>query len=117
MRELTCIICPNGCQLLIDDDMNVSGNTCPRGAKFAVDEIKDPKRSVTSTCKTTFKDTPVIPVRTDGEVRKDDVIKVIEEINKVVINKPMKINDVVIEDVLNSGVNVILSSNALMEEK
>ena len=116
MKELTCIICPNGCSLSIDDELNVTGNLCPRGKQFATNEIKDPRRSITSTCKTIFKDIPVIAVRSDGEVRKDDVIKVIEEINKITIDKRLPIGEIVIKNVINSGVNIILSSNALMEE-
>lgn len=117
MKELICIVCPNGCKLNIDDNYNVSGNLCPKGKEFAINEIKDPKRTVTSTCKTIFKDTPFIAVKTDGEVRKDDVKKVIGEINKTVIDKRMPIGSIVINNVLNSGVNIILSSNELMEEK
>ena len=117
MREFTCIICPNGCNLMVDDDLNVSGNLCPRGKQFALNEITNPKRTITSTCKTVFNDVPVIAVKTDGEVNKDDVKRVIEEINKVVINKRMKIGDIVINNVLNSGVNIVISSNLLMEGK
>lgn len=117
MRELTCIVCPNGCSLTVDDDYNVTGNLCPKGKEFALNEIKDPKRVVTSTCKTSFLDIPVVAVKTDGEVRKDDVIKVIKEINSVTINTKMKIGDTVIKNVINSGVNVVISSNALMEDK
>ena len=116
MKELTCIICPNGCSLSIDDELNVTGYLCPRGKQFAINEIKDPRRSITSTCKTIFKDIPVIAVRSDSEVRKDDVKKVIEEINKITIDKRMPIGEIVIKNVINSGVNIILSSNALMEE-
>ena len=115
MKELTCIICPNGCSLQIDDDLNVSGNICLRGKEFAINEIKDPKRTLTSTCKTSFKDVPVIAVKTDGEIRKDDIIKVMSEINKITVNSRMKIGDVVIKNVLNSGVNIVISSDALME--
>lgn len=116
MKELTCIICPNGCSLSIDDELNVTGNLCPRGKQFAINEIKDPRRSITSTCKTVFKDIPVIAVRSDSEVKKDDVKKVIEEINKITIDKRLPIGEIVIKNVINSGVNIILSSNALMEE-
>ena len=115
MKQITCIVCPNGCLLSIDDNLNVSGNLCPKGKEFAVNEIKDPKRTLTSTCKTVFKDVPVISVKTDKEIRKDDVLKVMEEINKVVIDKRMKIGDIVISDVLNSGANIVISSNVLME--
>lgn len=117
MRELVCIVCPNGCKLTIDDDLNVTGNLCNRGKDFAINEIKDPKRTVTSTCKTVFKDVPVIAVKTDGEVKKDLVKNVIEEINKITIDSRMKIGDVVIKDVLHSGVDIIISSNRLTEEK
>lgn len=116
MKELTCIICPNGCSLSIDNELNVTGNLCPRGKEFAINEIKDPKRSITSTCKTVFKDIPVIAVRSDSEVKKDDVKKVIEEINKITIDKRLPIGEIIIKNVINSGVNIILSSNALMEE-
>lgn len=115
MKQITCIVCPNGCLLSIDDNLNVSGNLCLKGKEFAVNEIKDPKRTLTSTCKTVFKDAPVISVKTDKEIRKDDVLKVMEEINKVVIDKRMKIGDIVISDVLNSGANIVISSNVLME--
>ena len=90
---------------------------CYRSKEFAVNEVTDPKRTVTSTCKTSFKDIPVVAVKTSGEIRKEDINKVIEEINKVTINKRMKIGDVVIENVLNSGVNIVISSNILMEER
>lgn len=116
MKELTCIICPNGCSLSIDNELNVTGNLCPRGKEFAINEIKDPKRSITSTCKTVFKDIPVIAVRSDSEVKKDDVKKVIEEINKITIDKRLPIGEIIIKNVINSGANIILSSNALMEE-
>ena len=116
MKELTCIICPNGCSLSIDNELNVTGNLCPRGKEFAINEIKDPKRSITSTCKTVFKDIPVIAVRSDSEVKKDDVKKVIEEINRITIDKRLPIGEIIIKNVINSGVNIILSSNALMEE-
>ena len=116
MKELTCIICPNGCSLSIDNELNVTGNLCPRGKEFAINEIKDPKRSITSTCKTVFKDIPVIAVRSDSEVKKDDVKKVIEEINKITIDKRLPIGEIIIKNVINSGVNIILCSNALMEE-
>ena len=51
MREFICINCPLGCQLKVDDsDLNniiVTGNTCPRGKKYGIDEVLNPKRMVT----------------------------------------------------------------------
>ena len=116
MKELTCIICPNGCHLLIDDELNVTGNICNRGVGFAKQELTNPQRSVTTTVKTTFKNNPVVPVKTSGTVNKDLVIKVVEEVNKITVSNKLGINDIVIKNVLNTGVDVIMCSNALMEE-
>ena len=54
VRELTCIVCPLGCDLKVELDENkrvlsVSGNTCPRGKVYAENECVNPRRTVTST--------------------------------------------------------------------
>ncbi|MCX7949589.1 MAG: DUF1667 domain-containing protein [Treponemataceae bacterium] len=55
MKELTCIVCPQGCHLVIQEDAKgqllVSGNRCPRGALYAQEELTTPKRLVTATCR------------------------------------------------------------------
>ena len=42
MKELTCIVCPRGCRLKVDDNMEVSGNACPRGKIYAINELTHP---------------------------------------------------------------------------
>jgi CxxC motif-containing protein len=52
-RVMNCIMCPMGCELTVTLDggkfVSVTGNTCPRGAKYAQDEVTAPKRMLTST--------------------------------------------------------------------
>lgn len=46
MNELVCIVCPKGCTMHIEQEngtYKVSGNTCKRGAQFAVSEMTEPK--------------------------------------------------------------------------
>lgn len=117
MKEITCIICPNGCDLRVLDDESIVGNLCNRGLEFAKEELTDPKRSLTTTCKTIYKDVPVVAVKSDRLVKKDLVLKIVEEVNKVVINKPLAIGDIVIGNVLNSGANIIICTNDLKEKK
>ena len=53
MRELTCIVCPIGCRLTAEekgDELVVAGTRCPRGAVYAAEEIRAPKRVLTATC-------------------------------------------------------------------
>ena len=116
MKELTCIICPNGCRLIVDDDLNISGNLCNRGEQFAKQELTNPQRSITSTCKTKFINVPVVPVKTDGTIAKDLIKEIVKEINKVTIIERLGIGEIVIENVLNTGVNIIMCTNILKEE-
>ena len=51
MKELICIVCPNGCHLKVDEEngYNVTGNKCERGAEYGKAELLYPMRMVTST--------------------------------------------------------------------
>ena len=111
MKELICITCPRGCRLKIDDNLNVTGNFCPRGKIYAIDEITAPKRVITSTIKLKNSVYPRVSVKSDKAVPKDKIFDVMEELNKVEINAPCKINDIVIKDVLNLGINIIITKN------
>ena len=55
-RELTCIVCPIGCQLSVTLEngvvTEVTGNTCPRGKQYAIDECTHPVRTITTTART-----------------------------------------------------------------
>lgn len=131
MKYVTCIICPNGCRMSVADaavmdggetcdaagcgSLQIRGNLCKRGEVFALQEIRDPRRSVTTTCRTAFAQFPTAPVRTSGEVRKDLMQAIVAEVNKVTIDRPMKIGDVVIRDVLGTGVDIVLCTDRLEE--
>ena len=49
-RDLTCIGCPLGCQITVTMEngevTDVKGNTCPRGDKYAREEVTNPTRVV-----------------------------------------------------------------------
>ena len=68
MKELVCIVCPNSCKLSISENGEVTGARCPRGKKFATEELTCPKRTVCTTVATVFDDYPVLPVRTETEI-------------------------------------------------
>jgi CxxC motif-containing protein len=111
MKHLTCINCPNGCDLQIDEKtMMVTGNRCPRGKDYALSELTCPMRSLTSTVKTTVAGYPVISVRTSSVIKKADIFKAMKEINKVVVTKKMNVGDVVIKGLLGYEVDVIITS-------
>lgn len=116
MKKLVCIVCPNSCELSIEetsDGISVSGNKCKRGIKFATDEMTAPKRTISSVVKTAFKEVPVIPVRVSDEIPKEKIFDVMNEINHVTVKKKLKRGDVVIKNVLSLGVDVIATSDVL----
>lgn len=112
-KNLICIVCPNGCNLNIKKNNNefiVTGNRCKRGRDFAINELISPKRSICSTVKTSSISTPRISVRTDGEIPLDQILKLMNELSKITINHSVNVGDIVIKNVLNSGINVIATS-------
>ena len=120
MKNMTCIVCPNGCSLQVevtDGEIKVQGNRCERGRKFAVTEMTAPMRTICSIVRTDFKDAPVVPVKVSGEIPKERIFEVMKEINKVKVDKPLGTGDVVIENVLGLGVDVVITSDLLKGEK
>jgi len=67
-------------------------------------------RSVCSTVVTSFKDYPVIPVRTDGEIPKAKIADLMKEINAIVVDKKVKRGDVVAQNVVGTDVNLIATA-------
>lgn len=108
---MTCIVCPMGCQLEVNIEngsvTSVKGNTCPRGVKYAETESTNPQRMVTTTI--LCDNGELLPVKTDRSVKKEDVFKVMETVNNCIAYLPIKIKDVIIEDVC--GANIIAVKN------
>lgn len=112
MKEYICIMCPNGCHLKYDEINNTcEGNKCPRGKEYAFNEYFHPKRSVCTSVRTSIEGFPVVSVRTNGEIDKKLIPELLNELKKVVINERLEINSIVIQNVLNSGVDIITTTS------
>ena len=110
-RELVCIICPRGCGLKVEMEegkiVSITGNSCPRGVKYAEDECLSPQRTVTSTVR--CEDGRMISVKTDRPIPKDKVFECMKMINSAIAPLPIHIGDVMIKDVF--GSNVVATEN------
>ena len=111
--ELTCIVCPVGCRLraTIEDGqlVEVQGNSCRRGATYALDELCAPKRTVTSTVRVDGGFLPLVPVRTSEPVPKDKISQVLLDIARIKVKAPVRIHQVVAADVAGTGIDIIAS--------
>jgi CxxC motif-containing protein len=106
MKEITCIVCPNGCRLAVEQDgdgFRVSGAACKRGTAFAEAEMTHPMRSLTTTAATAFADMPRLPVKTSAEIPKDKVFEAMELINHVRVKERVKQGDVVLSGVFGAS--------------
>ena len=106
-KEFVCIECPKGCHLVLDDDLNVTGNTCIRGKQYAINEVTCPKRVLTSTVVIDSKMVSRLPVMTENEIPKEKMFDIMKALNSVRVKAPIKCRDVVLENVCGTGVNII----------
>lgn len=112
--DMVCIVCPNGCRLNVENDngeITVTGAKCKRGEAFAKTELTHPTRSVTSSVRTTVENYPVVSVRTDGEIPKSKIFELIGVLSKFTLDKKVPIDTILISNVLDTGVNVITTSD------
>ena len=113
-HELICIVCPIGCHLEVTENQEgfeVQGNGCKRGPVYAQRELTHPTRVLTTTIKVKNGPLKRIPVVTQGEVPKEKIANIMEALNHIEVEAPIKMNDVLVENILNTGVNVIASRN------
>ncbi|KGG80942.1 molybdopterin oxidoreductase [Caloranaerobacter azorensis H53214] len=114
-KDMICIVCPIGCHLEIEKDeksslgFKVTGNQCKRGQEYAIEEITNPKRILTSTVKIKNAHLSRLPVRTNKPVPKDKIFECMKEINKVEVTAPIRVGDVIIKNILGTGADVLAS--------
>ena len=115
--EIVCIVCPNGCRIHCEpgtDGTHFSGYQCKRGVAYATAELTHPMRSLTTSVKTTFADAPVVSVRTNGEIEKSKLGDVARVLAGITIDRRIRIGDVVAENICGTGVNIICTSDRLV---
>lgn len=111
MKEMTCIVCPRGCHLVVDDDLNVTGNFCPRGKAYAISELTHPVRMITSTVRVINRENVVASVKTSEAIDKDKMFDVIDLINSLSVEAPCHVGDVLIHNVFGTNVDIIITKN------
>ncbi len=113
MKELICIVCPRGCHLKVDEnnDYSVSGNNCPKGAEYGHRELTNPTRVLTSIVRIKDASITCCPVKTNKPIPKAMIMDVMGTLKNIELTSPVKIGDVVIENVCNTGADWIVTRN------
>lgn len=113
-KNLTCIVCPIGCNLDIQVDDNkviksIKGNKCKKGKSYAETELNHPKRMLTSTVLIENAEERRLPVITSDTIPKDKIFDVMQEIDKVKVCAPVSIDDIIVKNVCGLSVDILAS--------
>lgn len=117
MKKLTCIVCPRGCTIIVKaleyrkDEYEITGNLCPKGKEYALSEMTNPKRSITTTVKTVYRSFPRLPVRTDAEVDLKNIFPVMNALNSIEVNHPVSSGEIIASNILGTGINIVATSD------
>lgn len=111
--ELTCIVCPMGCSLRVEQEedgriLSVTGNTCPRGAEYAKNEVLHPVRTLTTTVRVKNSG-KMLPVKTDRPIPKDKLFEAMARVNTLCAVAPVRIGDVLLADLF--GARLVATAN------
>ena len=113
--NLICIGCPLGCPLTVEMEGSevkaVSGNTCPRGDAYARKEMTNPTRIVTSTVRVAGGRLAMVSVKTASDIPKGKIFDCVKALKDVEVKAPVKIGDVIVENVAGTGVTIIATKN------
>jgi CxxC motif-containing protein len=109
MEKVICTTCPKGCTLEVtrDGDTVVSViNGCKRGHEYARQELTDPRRMVASSVRISGGIHPLMPVYTSAPFPKPRIPELLKVLRNVEIKTPVKVDQVVIENVLGTGIDI-----------
>ncbi len=114
-RKLICIKCPRGCEIQTSVDghgviMEIEGNFCRLGEEYASEEIRDPRRTVTTTVRVKNGKHPLVPVWTSGPIPKDRIFELMDLTRHVELEAPVGKDRIVLENIFGLNIDVLASS-------
>ena len=117
--QFNCTTCPSECLLTVEverdaygavvDVRSVTGNSCPRGDKFAHQELTCPVRVLTTTVAVSGGDEALLPVRTADAIPLELHAQAMALIRGLVVNAPIRMGDVVLKNLLDTNINLVAS--------
>ena len=117
--QFNCTTCPSECLLTVEVERgadgavaevrSVTGNSCPRGDKFAHQELTCPMRVLTTTVAISGGDEALLPVRTAEAIPLALHAQAMDLIRGLVVEAPIRMGDVVLEDLLHTDIDLIAS--------
>ncbi len=109
-QMITCISCPVGCRMEVTTEngrmVSITGNSCKRGEVYGRQESISPERMLTAVVQVLGSRMP-LSVKTKMPIPKKDIARCMREIRALKLSAPIRMGQVVLENVCSSGVSVI----------
>ena len=109
-KNLVCITCPKGCEAEVwaeEGEVKLRGKICKKGKSYLEQEFREPKRTLTTTVISKDSRLKRFPVRTSRPIPKKDLFRAMEVLSSVEVRPPVRASDVIVRDLLHTGVDVI----------
>lgn len=120
-KEITCIVCPIGCKILVKTDGEninlVEGNKCKKGIEYAKSEALDPRRMLTSSILVYNGEWPLVSVKSSKPIPKENLFDVLEEIKKSSTDAPVRLGQTIIKNVANTSIDIIATKKIKKDDK
>ena len=109
--EYICVTCPVGCALRATVEgsnlLEVRGQSCQRGFDFVLEELTDPRRTLTTTVQVNHGALPLVPVRSTAPLPKHMVMQVARALRTILIEAPIVEHQVVMSSVFGTGIDMV----------
>lgn len=111
-RTFVCVACPIGCPLVLTHEgrevIEVRGNECDRGAKYARQEFADPRRAFSTTVAIAGARWARLPVKATRPLPRDRVREAARLLHALRVEAPVERGRVLVRDFLGEpGIDVV----------
>ncbi|HIE34557.1 MAG TPA: DUF1667 domain-containing protein [Candidatus Altiarchaeales archaeon] len=114
-KKFICIICPNGCEIEVKYEKkeigSISGNICEKGEAYVRQELFSPERGLTTTVVVRNGTVPLVSVKTSKPIPKEKIFQVMNRLAGIEVDAPVKIGDIIIKNILETGADLVATKN------
>ena len=119
-KEFVCIVCPIGCRISViyenKEVISLSGNRCPRGEQYVRNELSNPQRTLASTMRVVGGHKKLVSVKTSAMIPKTQIEECMNVINQSNVTAPITMHQVLVENILGLGIDVIATMEINKED-
>lgn len=116
-KQIICTVCPRGCHMTVKGNdgvvESVINHGCARGLQYATTEFTAPVRILTTLVKIDGKENELLPVRSNKPILQSKIFDCMQAIKNATATAPIKCYDVIIENICDTGVDIVATKNVL----